>query len=91
MFLVHDNLNFDNINKLNSSLNLKLLEHVPQRVQANVAIAAAITSYARIHMMTIKALPNIEIFYTDTDSFFIMEIYRNTCYLILILACLKTS
>ena len=71
MFLVHDNLNFDNINKLNSSLNLKLLEHVPQRVQANVAIAAAITSYARIHMMTIKTLPDVEICYTDTDSFFI--------------------
>ena len=44
---------------------------IPHRVQTNVAIAAAITSYARIHMMHIKALPNIEVYYTDTDSFFL--------------------
>ena len=67
MFLVHDNLDFKAINKLNASLNIDLIQQIPQRVQTNVTIAAAITSYARIHMMKIKTLPDVEIFYTDTN------------------------
>ena len=35
-------------------------------IKSNVAIAAAVTSYARIHMMQIKN--NKDIVYTDTDS-----------------------
>ena len=71
MILIHDNLNFDSINKLNKELSTDLRFSIPHRVQTNVAIAAAITSYARIHMMQFKALPNIEVYYTDTDSFFL--------------------
>nr|YP_010561549.1 DNA polymerase [Ganoderma flexipes]UYX56920.1 DNA polymerase [Ganoderma flexipes] len=37
-----------------------------RNVKANVAIAAAITSYARIHMNRIKQLPTV--IYSDTDS-----------------------
>ena len=37
-----------------------------KNVKANVAIAAAITSYARIHMNRIKQLPTV--IYSDTDS-----------------------
>jgi len=33
-----------------------------------VAIAAAITAYARIHMSQFKNNPNINLYYTDTDS-----------------------
>jgi len=36
--------------------------------RANVAIAAAITSYARIHMMELKL--NYDVCYSDTDSVF---------------------
>ena len=35
-------------------------------IQSNVAIAAAITSYARIHMIPFKIDPHT--IYTDTDS-----------------------
>nr|QWO71388.1 DNA polymerase [Termitomyces sp. T70a] len=34
----------------------------------NVAISAAITAYARIHMSQFKNNPNFELFYSDTDS-----------------------
>ena len=37
-------------------------------IQSNVAIAAAVTSYARIHMIQYKNSDNC--FYTDTDSIF---------------------
>nr|QWO71389.1 DNA polymerase [Termitomyces sp. T123] len=34
----------------------------------NVAISAAITAYARIHMSKFKNNPNFELYYSDTDS-----------------------
>jgi hypothetical protein len=37
-------------------------------VMSNVAIAAAVTAYARIHMIYFKLLPGTV--YTDTDSIF---------------------
>ena len=43
------------------------------RVKSNVAIASAITSYARIHMMQFKTLKNNKVFYTDTDSVFLQH------------------
>nr|YP_010254672.1 DNA polymerase [Peniophora lycii]QUA00869.1 DNA polymerase [Peniophora lycii] len=71
MILIHDNLHFEQINKLNEKLNLELLDQHPRTVKANVALASAITSYARIHKMKFKTLPNVDIYYTDTDSFFV--------------------
>lgn len=59
MTLIHDNIYFESINKLNEGLDTNLLQQVPNKVNSNVAIAAAITSYARIHMMKIKTLPNV--------------------------------
>jgi hypothetical protein len=35
---------------------------------ANIAISAAITSYARIHMQQYKLIPNNKCYYSDTDS-----------------------
>jgi DNA polymerase elongation subunit (family B) len=37
----------------------------------SIAIAAAITAYARIHMSQFKNNPNFELYYSDTDSIFI--------------------
>jgi hypothetical protein len=45
-----------------------------RKVKSNVAIAAAVTSYARIEMIYYKILLsklNLKLFYTDTDSIFI--------------------
>lgn len=36
----------------------------------NIAIASAITSYARIHMSQFKNNPKINLYYTDTDSIY---------------------
>jgi hypothetical protein len=40
-------------------------------IKSNVAIAAAVTSYARIHMIPFKIDPNT--LYTDTDSIFTLK------------------
>jgi hypothetical protein len=36
----------------------------------SIAIAAAITAYARVHMSKFKNNPNINLYYTDTDSIY---------------------
>jgi hypothetical protein len=41
------------------------------KVKSNIAIASAITSYARIYMQNFKLLPNTVLYYTDTDSIII--------------------
>ena len=46
----------------------KVIKENPSR-SSNVAIAAAVTSYARIHMIQFKTLDGV--YYTDTDSIFI--------------------
>jgi hypothetical protein len=65
--LLSANLNPDALIKLNMicESNLKI---VTKFVMSNVAIAAAVTSYARIHMIYYKLLPGTV--YTDTDSIF---------------------
>ena len=58
--------------KLNKNTNLELISNF-RSVKSNVAIAAAVTSYARIEMMKLKTLLTslgIKIYYTDTDSLF---------------------
>jgi hypothetical protein len=38
------------------------------RQNINVAVAAAVTAYARLHINRFKNLPGVEVYYTDTDS-----------------------
>lgn len=65
--LMHSNINVDIIRELNTHFQSNLTSsHV--EVKSNVAIAAAVTSYARIHMIPFKLLPGV--IYTDTDSIF---------------------
>lgn len=46
----------------------KYLDNENKVMNVNVAISAAITAYARIHMSQYKNDPNFKLFYTDTDS-----------------------
>jgi hypothetical protein len=69
--LMHSNINNNLINELNSTFNLKLNGKF-KLVKANVAIAAAVTAYARIHMIPFKLLPGTA--YTDTDSIITTDI-----------------
>lgn len=71
LFLIYSNLDYDLINKLKVNLNLELLKQKREVVKSNVAIASAITSYARIEMMKYKTIPGINVLYTDTDSVFL--------------------
>jgi DNA polymerase type B, organellar and viral len=64
------NLDYDLINEIKEEMDLELITNF-RKVKSNVAIAAAVTSYARIEMMKYKVLPDIKIFYTDTDSIII--------------------
>jgi hypothetical protein len=65
--LMHKNVRDDLIKELNSELEISLSNY-QYLVKANVAIASAVTSYARIHMIPFK----VDGFcvYSDTDSVF---------------------
>jgi hypothetical protein len=67
------NLNMDLINEIKSDTTLDLVTNF-RNVKSKVAIAAAVTSYARIEMMELKMLLvklGIKLYYTDTDSIFV--------------------
>jgi hypothetical protein len=63
--LLSSNINQELINELNATFDFKL-KNPFKLVKTNVAIAAAVTSYARIHMIPYIFLPGTA--YTDTDS-----------------------
>jgi hypothetical protein len=69
--LLHCNLNQELINELNSKFELNIKSSF-KNVKTNVSIAAAVTAYARIHMIPFKLLPGTV--YTDTDSIFTTDI-----------------
>nr|QNH92683.1 hypothetical protein [Wolfiporia cocos] len=48
-------------------------EYYPLEANVNMAIAAAITAYARIYMSNFKNNPNIKLLYTDTDSIAVLN------------------
>jgi len=48
-----------------------LLDNASETHNTNIAIASAITGYARIHMSQFKNNPKFNLFYTDTDSVYI--------------------
>lgn len=64
--LTKTNINHSMLELLNNEF--KTIGTDNQYVMSNVAIAAAVTSYARIHMIPFKIDPNT--LYTDTDSYF---------------------
>jgi hypothetical protein len=68
--LMHKNINYPIVSKLNQELHLNLNNYY-QLVKANVAIASSITSYARIHMIPFKTSGYVV--YSDTDSIFTTE------------------
>lgn len=63
--LMKENLPYNIIKELNITLETEF-KNYQHTVNNNVAIAATITSYSRIHMMEFKL--NNDIAYTDTDS-----------------------
>lgn len=65
VLLISDNLNNNILKKLNIKLNSDYKSY-PCLVNSNVAIASAVTSYARIHMIPFKL--NNNCYYSDTDS-----------------------
>ena len=65
--LIHSNIKDDLTQELNSELEIKL-NNKYSLVKANVAIAAAVTSYARIQMIPFKI--DGSCVYSDTDSVF---------------------
>lgn len=67
--MIIDNTPNSLINQLGSQIVIDLDTKYTPEVKSNVAIASAVTSYARIHMMKYKLHDNI--CYTDTDSIFI--------------------
>lgn len=68
--LSYSNINYKILSKLNNELNSNI-ENFHSPIKSNVAIAAAVTAYARIQMIPYKLDPNT--LYTDTDSIFTLE------------------
>jgi DNA polymerase elongation subunit (family B) len=71
--LMSSNLDYSLLNEIKQETNLGLVSSF-RNVKSNVAIASAVTSYARISMMELKMLLiklGIKLYYTDTDSFFV--------------------
>jgi hypothetical protein len=66
--LLQANIDNDILSKLNLDLSLKLNNSIPFEVKSNVALAAAVTAYSRVHMLPFKM--NGDVLYTDTDSIF---------------------
>ena len=71
LLLIHNNLDFDVIKKLKTELSPTLYQQTQSKVKANIAIASAVTAYARIEMMKYKTLDDINVYYSDTDSIFV--------------------
>ncbi len=67
LLLIEFNKSFESRKKLNCVLETEI-NVFRLGVKSNVAIAAAITAYARIHMMTFKL--DYDCYYSDTDSIF---------------------
>lgn len=67
ILLVQSNLNTDIITKLNNFFETNFINKFVT-IKNNVAIASAVTSYARIHMIPYKIDDNV--LYTDTESIF---------------------
>jgi hypothetical protein len=67
VLLIQDNLNNNILKELNIKLNSDFKSY-PNLVNSNVAIASAVTAYARIHMIPFKL--NTDCYYSDTDSIF---------------------
>jgi hypothetical protein len=65
VLLISDNLNTDILKELNIKLNSDFKSY-QSKVNSNVAIASAVTAYARIHMIPFKL--NNNCYYSDTDS-----------------------
>jgi hypothetical protein len=65
--LLHNNIESNIITKINSHFESNFTSF-NMEVKSNVAIASAVTAYARIHMIPFKLLPGCV--YTDTDSIF---------------------
>lgn len=72
--LLSDNINHKVLMKLNMICESNI-QATNKIVMSNVAIAAAVTAYARIHMIYYKLLPGTV--YTDTDSIFTTDTIPN--------------
>lgn len=67
--LTYSNIIYEMLEKLQNQF--KSIGSDQHYIMSNVAIASAVTSYARIHMIPFKLDPNT--LYTDTDSIFTLE------------------
>lgn len=65
--LTYSNINYNLLEKLNNVFQNEI-KSFNTPIKSNVAIAAAVTAYSRIHMIPFKLDPNT--LYTDTDSIF---------------------
>jgi DNA polymerase type B, organellar and viral len=65
--LSYTNINYDLLKKLNNELHSNI-SNFSSPIKSNVALAAAVTAYARIVMIPFKIDPRT--LYTDTDSIF---------------------
>jgi hypothetical protein len=71
LLILEEKIQEDVLEGLKSNLTSVDEKFEDVNLQSNVAIAAAVTSYAQILMMQLKNNPDYILYYTDTDSFFL--------------------
>jgi hypothetical protein len=68
LVLMTANLNYKLLKELKLKLDFTEIKNLNKTVKSNVALSAAVTAYGRIEMIKYKTLPDITIYYSDTDS-----------------------
>ena len=76
ILLISDKVNNELLSDLNNELDVSDTK-IKYPIKSNVAIAAAITAYARIKMIPYKLMPGT--IYTDTDSIITTDILSDDC------------
>ncbi len=66
-----DELLADFVSEVNNAVTDSSEFKIRDRIEVNVAVAAFITSYARVYMSKFKNNPMFDLYYTDTDSIII--------------------
>lgn len=72
LLIESDKLNHKLIKDFNITIQKSVRKEKFKTINSNIAIAAAVTAYARLYLIKYKTIPGNVCLYTDTDSAFLV-------------------